>query len=197
MPPRMPKQPRKSMLYTRTGDEGATALFGGKRVPKDHPRVVAYGTIDELNAVLGVAASFVRQKRLVSELQTVQNELFDIGAELASDRPVRRAAKQKDAFQLDASRTAWIERLIDDYDARVPPLRTFVLPAGSRAAAFLHHARTVCRRAEREVVTLARKERVNPAVLTYLNRLNDLLFVLARYANKSARSKELLWRKGG
>lgn len=193
----MAKSPRKSMLYTRTGDAGKTALFGGKRVPKDHQRVAAYGTIDELNAVLGVAVSFVRQKRLIKQLQTVQNELFDIGAELASDRPVRRAAKRKDAFQLDDTRTAWLERLIDDYDARVPPLRTFVLPAGSRAAAFLHHARTVCRRAEREVVTLARKERVNPAILTYLNRLNDLLFVLARYANKAARRKELLWRKGG
>lgn len=193
----MPKRPRKSNLYTRTGDEGKTALFGGKRVAKDHPRVIAYGTIDELNAVLGVAASFIRQKRLLATLQAIQNELFDIGAELASDQPVRRAAKRKDAFRLDAARTAWIEGLIDDYDARVPPLRTFVLPGGSRAAALLHHARTVCRRAEREVVTLARRERVNPAVLTYLNRLCDLLFVLARYANKSSRRNELLWRKGG
>jgi len=191
----MPKQPRKSMLYTRTGDKGATALFGGRRVPKDHPRVVAYGTIDELNAVLGVAASFIRQRPLLAAIQSIQNELFDIGAELASDRPVRRAKRQSNVYHLDPARTRWLETLIDEYDARVPPLRTFVLPAGSNAAALMHQARTVARRAEREVVTLARKEQVNPAILTYLNRLCDLLFVLARYLNKAARRRELLWRK--
>ena len=191
----MPKPRQKSKLYTRTGDRGQTGLFGGRRVAKDHSRVVAYGTIDELNSVLGIALSFIRQRSVVAALQAIQNELFNIGAELASDRPVRRGKKEPGVFRLEAERVRWLEGLIDEYDARVPPLRTFVLPAGSTAAATLHFARTVCRRAERAVVTLARRESVNPAILAYLNRLCDLLFVLARYANKAARRRELLWRK--
>ena len=183
----------KSKLYTGTGDRGETALFGGRRVPKDHPRVEAYGTIDELNAALGVAAAAMRQRKLIVEIQTIQNELFNIGAELASD-PTRR--RKKDAIvRLDPAKAAWLESLIDEYDARVPTLRTFILPAGSTAAAALHLARTVCRRAERTVVTLARDEPVSPAIIVYLNRLCDLLFVLARYLNKIDRRRELPWRK--
>ena len=193
----MPKRPPKSRLYTRAGDRGDTGLFGGRRVAKDRPRVVAYGTIDELNAVLGLAISHIRQRALVTTLHTIQNELFNIGAELASDQPVRRGRKQAGVFRLDPARTQWLEGLIDEYDARVPPLRTFVLPSGSTAATLLHFARTVCRRAEREVVSLARAETVNPAMLTYLNRLGDLLFVLARYVNKTSRRRELLWRTDG
>ena len=191
----MPKQPRKSLLYTRTGDKGATALFGGRRVPKDHPRVVAYGTIDELNSALGVAASFVRQRAVVAVLRSTQNELFNIGAELASDRPVRRGKRDAGVFQLDAGRTTWLEELIDEYDAKVPPLTTFILPSGSAGASLLHFARTVARRAEREAVALDREEAVNPAILAYLNRLCDLLFALARYVNKADRRREQPWRK--
>lgn len=191
----MPSQQPKSKLYTRAGDRGETGLFGGRRVPKDDRRVAAYGTIDELNAALGVAASSIRQRKVVATLQAIQNELFDIGAELASDRPVRRGKREAGVFRLDAGRTRWLESLIDEYDARVPPLRTFVLPAGSQGAALLHFARTVCRRAEREVVTLARSESVNPAILSYLNRLCDLLFALARYVNKADRRREVAWRK--
>ena len=189
------KRPSRSKLYTRTGDRGQTALYGGRRVPKDHPRVAAYGTIDELNSVLGVAIASIRQRRLVSVLHAVQNELFNIGAELASDRPVRRRKGQREVFHLDQAKIQWLESLIDEYDARVPSLRTFVLPSGSTAAALLHLARTVCRRAERAVVTLARKDPVNPAVQIYLNRLCDLLFVLARYVNKTSRQRELPWSK--
>lgn len=189
----MPKTPRKSNLYTRAGDAGKTSLFGGRRVAKDHPRVVAYGTIDELNSVLGVAISFIRQRSLVASLHKIQNELFNIGAELASDKPVRRRKKRSETFDLDASSTLYLEQLVDEYDAKVPPLKTFVLPSGSSAAAFMHQARTVCRRAERNVVTLARKEKINPEIVAYLNRLNDLLFALARYLNKVARRQELLW----
>ena len=189
----MPKQPRKSKLYTRAGDAGKTSLFGGRRVAKDHPRVVAYGTIDELNSVLGVAISFIRQRTLIASLHKIQNELFNIGAELASDQPVRRRRKRSDTFSLAANSTAHLEQLIDEYDAKVSPLKTFVLPSGTSAAASMHHARTVCRRAERHVVTLARKENINPEILAYLNRLNDLLFALARYLNKAARRRELLW----
>jgi len=188
----MSKRPGKSKLYTRGGDAGKTSLFGGRRVAKDDPRVVAYGTIDELNSVLGVAISFIRQRRLVASLQKVQNELFNIGAELASDKPVRRR-RRSDAFQLGSDSTMRLEQLVDEFDAKMPPLKTFVLPSGSVAAAAMHHARTVCRRAERCVVTLSRKEKVNPEILAYLNRLNDLLFALARYLNKTARRREILW----
>ena len=189
----MPSRPRKSKLYTRGGDAGKTSLFGGRRVPKDHPRVIAYGTIDELNSVLGVAISFIRQRTLVTQLHGIQNELFNIGAELASDKPVRRKKKQSNPFQLEAESTLRLEKLVDDYDSRVPPLKTFVLPSGTSAAAAMHHARTVCRRAERTVVTLARKEAINPQIIAYLNRLNDLFFALARYLNKVGRKRELLW----
>ena len=193
----MPGRPRKSKLYTRTGDRGQTGLFGGRRVRKDHPRVEAYGTIDELNAALGVAASALRQRKLVAAIQSIQNELFNIGAELASDRPVRRGKRQAGVFQLQQAKIRPLEALIDEYDARVAPLRTFILPGGSTASSLLHVARTACRRAERATVALAAKEPVNPAIIAYLNRLCDLLFVLARYANKSDGRRELLWSKDG
>ena len=193
----MATRPRKSKLYTRTGDRGETGLFGGRRVPKDHPRVAACGALDELNSALGLAASFLPQRALVTLVQAIQNELFDIGAELASDRPVRRAARAQAAFRLDAAKTRRLERLIDEYDAKVPPLTTFILPSGTPAAAGLHLARTIARRAERATVALARTEPVNAEVLAYLNRLCDLLFVLARYVNKAARRRELPWRKDG
>lgn len=193
----MPARRRKSKLYTRTGDRGETGLFGGRRVPKDHPRVVAYGTIDEVNSALGVAVSFIRQRALAAVVQSIQNELFDIGAELASERPVRRAAKQPAVFELGPERVSRLERLIDEYDAKVPPLTTFILPGGGQAASFLHLARTICRRAEREAVSLARTQRVNEHILAYLNRLCDLLFVLARYANRAARTREITWQKDG
>ncbi|MCH7812188.1 MAG: cob(I)yrinic acid a,c-diamide adenosyltransferase [Chloroflexi bacterium] len=191
----MARPPRKSKLYTRTGDRGQTGLFGGRRVPKDHPRVAAYGAIDELNAALGLAISYIRQRRLVASLQTIQNELFNIGAELATVGPTRSRRKESASLRLEGAKTEWLESLIDEYDARVPPLRTFVLPSGTTAASALHVARTVCRRAEREVVALARKQPINAAIMTYLNRLSDLLFVLARYVNKAARRRELLWEK--
>ena len=190
----MPK-PRKSQLYTRTGDRGQTGLFGGRRVAKDSPRIEAYGTIDELNSALGVARSFVRQRGVDKALESIQNELFNIGAELASDKPVRKGKQQSSAFQLDAKRVQWLEALIDEYDAKVPPLRTFILPAGTTAASTVHLARTICRRAERRVITMGRREAVNPQIIAYLNRLNDLLFALARFLNKNARRRELTWRK--
>ncbi len=189
----MAKPPPKSKLYTRIGDGGETALFGGRRVSKDHPRVAAYGTIDELNSALGLAVSFIRQKRVIDELHKIQNELFNIGAELATDPSATRSKKASSTFELSPDKTQWIEQLIDEYDSRVPPLRTFILPSGPPGATSLHLARTICRRAEREVVSLARAETVNPAVLAYLNRLCDLLFVLARYLNKAARRRELTW----
>jgi cob(I)alamin adenosyltransferase len=187
-------RPAKSKLYTRSGDKGDTALFGGGRVPKDHPRVVAYGSVDELNSAIGVAVSFIRQKRVVALLQTVQNELFNIGSELASETgpKARRGAMFGDA----EGKIAGLERAIDEYDAKVPALRTFILPSGSRGGALLHFARTVCRRAERAAIRLSHDEPVNPSVLRYLNRLSDLLFALARYVNRAARKPETPWRQG-
>src|SRR3990172_13386351 len=181
----MAGQARRSKLYTRGGDAGDTSLLGGRRVPKDHPRIGAYGAVDELNAVLGVAISFIKLRKVAASVESFQRALFSIGAELANEtkRRARNPGNRKRTF--DPAKTRNLEALIDEYDARVPPLRNFVLPSGSSAAAFLHQARTVCRRAERQVVALSRTADVDPAVLTYLNRLSDLLFVLARYLNKA------------
>jgi cob(I)alamin adenosyltransferase len=187
----MARRPAKSKLYTRTGDWGETALLGGDRVPKDHPRVEAYGSVDELNSVLGVAASLIRQRRVAAALQSVQNELLNIGSQLATES----GADKSRTFTDPEDRIADLERLIDEYDAKLPPLRTFILPSGSHAGALLHMARSVCRRAERAVVRLSHQEDVNPNALAYLNRLSDLLFVLARYVNKTARKPETPWRK--
>ena len=184
----------KTKLYTRKGDLGETALFGGGLVPKDHLRVEAYGSVDELNSALGVAVSFVRQRRVAAALQSIQNELFNIGSELASESGPK--AERGRMFVDPEGKVTDLERLIDGYDAKVPPLKTFILPSGSRAGALLHLARGVCRRAERAVVRLSHREDVNPHVLIYLNRLSDLLFVLARYLNKADRKPETAWRKG-
>ena len=184
------------MLYTRTGDAGTTALFGGGRVPKDSPRVEAYGCVDELNSALGVAVSFIGDPKLAAVIAGFQNELFNIGSELASERGTGKAAEVGRMFTDEEAKIAGLEALIDEYDARVAPLRTFILPSGGHAGALLHLCRTVCRRAERAAVALARVEAVNAAVLTYLNRLSDLLFVLARYANKAEGREETPWQKG-
>ena len=176
---------RKSKLYTRTGDIGTTMLFGMGRVAKDHPRVEAYGTVDELNSTLGVAISFLPARGAIAKaLGSVQNELFNVGSELASGTE-GKAAEAARLFVNAEAKIASLERLIDQYDAKVPPLRTFILPSGTQAGALLHLCRTVCRRAERAVVTLSHEEAVNPDILGYLNRLSDLLFVLARYVNKA------------
>jgi cob(I)alamin adenosyltransferase len=183
------------MLYTRSGDAGTTGLFGGGRVAKDHPRVEAYGAVDELNSTLGVAVSAVRQKRLVATLQDIQNELFNIGSELASEGGGKAEALGRLFTDADAKITH-LERLTDEYDAKLAPLTTFILPSGSPAGVLLHLCRTVCRRAERAVVHLSHEEAVNPELVRYLNRLSDLLFVLARYVNKAAGQPERPWRKG-
>ncbi len=181
------------MLYTRTGDAGTTALFGGKRVAKDDPRVEAYGAVDELNSAIGVAVSVMRRRRLIVSLQEIQNELFNIGSELASAGAKR--AKLAALFTDAEQKLAALEALTDEYDGKVPALRTFILPGGSQTGALLHLCRTVCRRAERALVTLQRKEKVSPEIGAYLNRLSDLLFVLARYENRAAKKPEIAWRK--
>jgi cob(I)alamin adenosyltransferase len=187
--------PPKSMIYTRSGDAGTTGLFGGGRVPKDDPRVIAYGEVDELNSTIGVAISFLEDERLAEALTRVQNELFNIGAELASESGGEKAAAHARAFTDADARIARLERLLDELDAALPPLSTFILPSGSQAGALLHLSRTVCRRAERAVIALSHKEQVNADLTRYLNRLSDLLFVMARHVNHAAGQPEAQWRR--
>jgi cob(I)alamin adenosyltransferase len=180
-------------LYTRTGDEGTTALYGGARVSKDAKRVEAYGTVDEANAILGVARAQLgilsTFDRLLAELQSA---LFDVGADLAT--PLEAGRYREAIVPLAAADVARLEAEIDRLEAELPPLRAFILPGGHPAAASLHHARTVVRRAERHVVELAQHEALNPQVLVFLNRLSDLLFVLARAANAAAGTRDLEWQ---
>ena len=178
-------------VYTRRGDGGETDLFGGRRVAKDHARVEAYGAVDELNAVLGVAAAASEQKDLRDACQRIQGELFDLGAQLATPEPAHREKHGVPAPEAEAVNA--LESLIDELEEELPALTTFILPGGAPAAAAFHQARTVCRRAERGVVTLGRDDAVEPVVLRYLNRLSDLLFVMARVENHRAGRPDVPW----
>jgi cob(I)alamin adenosyltransferase len=178
-------------IYTKTGDTGETGLIDGSRVPKDHARVAAYGDVDELNAALGVVRTHAEDPALDALLAAVQRDLFALGAQLAD--PKERIAERKAKAAISAGRVRALERAIDRREAELPALRAFILPGGSRLGAFLHLARTVCRRAERSVVQLARGERVDPALIVYLNRLSDLLFVLARHASHRLGQPEDRW----
>jgi cob(I)alamin adenosyltransferase len=184
---------KKSKLYTRGGDRGETSLFGGERVPKDHPRVDAYGQLDELSSTLGLLIVALPADELRDQLQQVQNELFDLGAELAT--PPESRLEYKLPPGVEEADWRRLERLLDVYDAQVPPLRAFVLPGGHETAARAHLARTVCRRAERAVVSLAHEEEVRADVITYLNRLSDFLFVVARLLNVRGGVPEVEWQK--
>lgn len=185
--------PRLTKIYTRKGDDGSTALGGGQRVAKDAPRVAAYGTVDELSSQLGVALATGVCERLAAVLPEIQNELFDLGSDLC----FTEADKQKFAIpQVEAHQVTRLEELIDEMNAVVGPLQNFILPGGTLAAAQLHVARTVCRRAERAVTTLAREEAIGAHVMSYLNRLSDALFVMARYENHVRGVAEPLWQPG-
>ena len=176
-------------IYTRTGDDGTTGLIGPGRVLKCAPRVEAYGSVDELNAALGVARALDHEGWLAAELEGLQSRLFALGAELAAADPAAVGTLER----IGDGDVAGLERSIDRLDAELPPLRAFVLPAGSALAAQLHLARTVCRRAERRLVELHQREPVAPAVMRYLNRLADLLFVMARWCNRRAGVPEHEW----
>ena len=179
-------------IYTRTGDAGETGLFGGGRVPKDDPRVAAYGDVDELNSAIGVARATPPADGYDGVLESIQRDLFAIGGHLATPDP-DKVAKALEKAELSEARTAEFERLIDDADLELPPLRAFVLPAGTPKAAALHLARTVCRRAERSVVHLSHTAPVPNLFVVYLNRLSDLLFTLARLANHRAGTGDVTW----
>ncbi len=190
---------RINRVYTRKGDAGETSLVGGRAVGKDDLRVACYGTVDELNAIVGTARSFNAQKPPSRErdgfgktLQMIQQRLFDLGAELAT-HPGDEYAGQPKIGEGDVTQ---LEHLIDRLNAGLPPLNSFVLPGGGPLNAFLHQARTVCRRAEREVVALARDEPLGKPVIAYLNRLSDALFVFARWAAATLGEEETLWEPG-
>ncbi|HYV84465.1 MAG TPA: cob(I)yrinic acid a,c-diamide adenosyltransferase [Patescibacteria group bacterium] len=188
---------RLTRIYTKTGDKGTTALGSGRRVSKDHPRIEACGDVDELNAALGLAIASGLGAETADLLRAIQNDLFDLGADLTvpaapapRGRPGRRAP-----LRITPRHVAPLEAAIDRCNARLRPLSSFVLPGGSPGSAWLHHARTVCRRAERRLVTVAHRESLNPQAIVYLNRLSDLLFVLARQANDDGRT-DVLWIPG-
>ena len=179
-------------IYTRTGDRGDTGLFGGGRVGKDHPRVEAYGDIDELNATIGLARSIELMPRVDEVLVLVQRDLFSLGALLATP-DLEKMHQQLEKARIDDERIAQLERAIDDGDRELEPLRAFILPGGTPKSAALHVARTVCRRAERRVVHLQHEVEIPGVVVIYLNRLSDLLFTLARVANARAGAGEVTW----
>jgi cob(I)alamin adenosyltransferase len=179
-------------IYTKTGDKGDTGLFGGGRVPKDDPRVEAYGDVDELNAALGMARAIEPLPRIDEILVPMQRDLFSIGALLATpdlDKMHKHLAKAN----IDERRIRELEQAIDDADRDLEPLKAFIIPGGSRKGAMLHVARTVCRRAERRVVHLQRDVEIPELVVIYLNRLSDLLFTLARLANVLTGAGEVTW----
>jgi len=177
---------RLTKIYTRTGDGGTTGLADRSRVPKDAPRIEAIGAVDELNSTLGVLLAEALPDALRASLDGVQNDLFDLGGELSVPG---HAIMSK-------SHVERLERDLDRFNADLTSLRDFILPGGSRAAALAHAARTVCRRAERRLTTLARKQKVAPALRSYLNRLSDLLFVIARALNRATGRPDVLWQQG-
>lgn len=176
-------------IYTRTGDDGTTMLFGGPRVPKYHLRVEAYGTVDELNSALGLARTLQPQPDSEDWLRTIQQHLFYIGSDLATPLD----AKTDHIVRLDKDATLWLEKAIDGIDKDLPPLKQFILPGGAPTAAQIHVARTICRRAERVVSALVESEPVGDYVLPYLNRLSDFLFMLARWENFKAGIPDEKW----
>ena len=177
-------------IYTRTGDEGSTSLIGNERVKKSDLRLNAYGTIDELNAVLGIARSLEMPTELDRVLEAIQNQLFDLGAELASSDP----ANSNTSF-LTEEMVQYQEQMIDQLENELPALKNFILPGGTQTAAVVHLARCVCRRAEREIVALAETVPLREVLIQYVNRLSDLLFVLARSLNSKAGENDVPWIK--
>ncbi|MBI3248050.1 MAG: cob(I)yrinic acid a,c-diamide adenosyltransferase [Deltaproteobacteria bacterium] len=191
---------RITKVYTRTGDKGFTKLVGGKKVPKDATRIESYGTIDELNSILGLARVFnddVKDRlpaaqRLDDIFRRLQNELFDLGSELATPPDF----SYEGMFRVSEEEVTALEKLIDELQKDLPPLNSFILPGGGKVGGFLHQARTVCRRAEREILRLSREEALSPLPLKYVNRLSDLLFVLSRWVSKNLGEPEYLWERG-
>jgi cob(I)alamin adenosyltransferase len=180
-------------IYTKTGDTGSTSLFGGERVSKSILRIEGYGTVDELNALLGLACCKVSNKEILSDLNEIQNELFVLGGDLAA--PVEK--KNNKVVRISKNSIYAIEELIDKYQEKLPELKSFILPGGTEGAAVLHLARTVCRRAERICVELANSVDIGENIVIYLNRLSDLFFVLARFENNYNNTPDIEWKNTG
>jgi cob(I)alamin adenosyltransferase len=191
---------RITRVYTRTGDKGKTGLVGGTRVPKDSPRIEAYGTIDELNSIVGLVRAFNDEKVNAGDayrfldvvLRRIQDELFDLGSELATPPE----SFQEGMYRVGDREVKKIEQLIDECQKELMPLKSFVLPGGGKIGAYLHQCRTVCRRAEREILRLSRVEDLGEWPLKYFNRLSDLFFVLSRWISKQSGENEYLWQRG-
>ena len=186
-------------VYTRTGDTGQTGLVRGKRLPKDHPRIESYGSVDELNSVIGLALSFLakkgaskRREKLGLILEAIQQKLFDIGSELAT----LPGDEYEGQITLQAENVVWLEEIIDAMNEELQPLKSFILPGGTSLNAFLHQARTVCRRAERDILKLNQIDLVNPEIIKYINRLSDFLFVAGRWVTETLGETETLWQPG-
>lgn len=175
-------------IYTKTGDRGSTALFGGARVPKHHIRIEAYGTVDELNAFIGQLRDNMTSGALIDELLTIQNELFTIGSELATVPNAKVKTPHIEQTSIDR-----LEALIDSMEKELPPLRAFIIPGGHPLVSQCHIARTVCRRAERNIVLLTETEEISEAIVAYMNRLSDALFVMSRKLAKDNGAKDLEW----
>lgn len=179
-------------IYTKTGDRGETALFGGQRVPKDDQRIAAYGSVDELNCIIGLIRSLKPHRSVDLILRKIQHQLFELGADLAT--PIAHQSLM--IPRIKKSHSSQLEKKIDLLEKKLKPLKTFILPGGSTVASYLHLARTVCRRAERSVVRLSHRENIGDAIIVYLNRLSDLFFVMARYVNHLDGQEELKWVSG-
>lgn len=181
-------------IYTKTGDEGTTGLFGGGRVSKTHPRIEAYGTVDETNSFIGLALAHLSDtpegERIRACLEARQDELFILGADLATPSESRAQTAR-----IDEEHVSQLEREIDELAADLPPLKNFILPGGTRAAAALHAARAICRRAERLVLKAAEAEAISSSAVIYLNRLSDYLFVMARWVNQAEGAQESTWKR--
>ena len=182
-------------IYTKTGDKGETSLYGGTRVSKAAARVESYGTLDELNAFIGLAKAEISDEKVLSQLQKIQFDLFTVGSEAATptDKMLLANGKNRLDLMISEKEITELELWMDDFDAELEPLKFFILPSGGKAAATLHVCRTVCRRAERAMVFLNETEEVRPELIKYLNRLSDYLFILARYISKISGEKEEYW----
>ncbi len=178
-------------IYTKTGDKGMTSLFGGERVWKDNLRIDAYGSVDETNTFIGLALTEIEDKNLTETLTAIQSKLFVVGSDLAS--PLKTTKDNPHIPRVQQSFIEDVEKEIDFYTDKLPELKHFILPGGTKGAAYLHTARTICRRAERKVVALSKTEEIGNFISVYLNRLSDLLFVLARYANYVSNTPDVEW----
>lgn len=179
-------------IYTKTGDKGQTSLFGGERVWKDHLRIKAYGSVDEVNSFIGLAVTEIQDDQLKTTLKEIQNRLFVVGSDLASPKQ-----KENAKFKIPRVNEEFIifaEKKIDYFNEKLPELKHFILPGGTKGAALMHTARTVCRRAEREVISLSKETEIGINIIVFLNRLSDLLFVLARYENFVNNTPDVEWK---